>query len=372
MEYNIPKSTIRSFINVLNSMKLNLEAIKKETLKEQEKVKIDFLISDNKDKKVEQDDEIKFKLYNLVLNIVNKLEMTVDKLIVSYEQGNLEEYIPLFDVIIAGLGTQNDFVIMIILDVIKHNAKFNKDKYNESLEKIMASLISDYQIKGSDTLTKEENTRKFLEAYRKYLEKGYQIIAYLNGSVDSAKSIEKQVEFMQNSLESLPHSYDLYTKKATEKKEYVSNNTPVFTENNEVKYYYDSGKVLHFCDPKVFNEILIKSTARYSTNAIHDMLGKMIKEIDCLDKEVRNKLVGDTFSKLGTEYQEKWEYVCRCDSYCPRDILKNIYEYFYMIPGYLDGYGYTKEDIYNMMIIELIDTYNRFKEKSLKKERYDE
>ena len=194
MEYKIPKSTIRSFINVLKDMKMNLEAIRKETLKDKRKVEVDFLISENKDKKVEQDDKIKFQLYSLVLDIINRLEMTIDKLIVSYERGNLEEYIPLFDVIIAGLGTQNDFVIMIILDVIKHNAKFNKDKYNESLEKIMTSLVSDYQIKGSDTLTKEENTRKFLEAYRKYLEKGYQIIAYLNGSADSAKNIEKQVE----------------------------------------------------------------------------------------------------------------------------------------------------------------------------------
>lgn len=368
MEYKIPKSTIRSFVNVLKDMKMNLEAIRKETLKDKRKVEVDFLISENKDKKVEQDDKVKFQLYSLVLDIINRLEMTIDKLIVSYERGNLEEYIPLFDVIIAGLGTQNDFVIMIILDVIKHNAKFNKDKYNESLEKIMTSLVSDYQIKGSDTLTKEENTRKFLEAYRKYLEKGYQIIAYLNGSADSAKNIEKQVEFMQNSLESLPHSYDLYTKKTTEKKEYVPNNTPIFTENNEAKYYLDGGKVLHMCDPKEFNEILIKNS--YSTNARYSMVGKMIKEISgCEDKATREKLVGDTFGKLGLEYQEKWEYLCKNASYCPRDVLKDIYEYFYMIPGLDLGYGYSSQDIYNMMTMELIDVYNRLKGIGLKKEK---
>ena len=368
MEYKIPKSTIRSFINALKDMKINLEAIKKETLKDKKEVEVDFLISENKDKKREQDDRVKFQLYSLVLDIINRLEITIDKLIVSYTRGKLEEYIPLFDVIVAGLDTQNDFVIMILLDVIKHNAKFNKDKHNESLEKVMASLICDYQIKGNDPFTKKENKECFLEAYRKYLEKGYQVIAYLNGFTDKTKKQEKQVKFMQDSLESLPHSYELYIKKVSEKKEYVPNNTPIFTESNEVKYYLDGGKVLHMCDPKEFNDLLIKNG--YSTNARYSMVGKMIKEISCFeDKELKNKLVGDTFRKLGQEYQEKWEYVCEKAIYCPRDILKDIYDYFYMIPGVDLGYGYTNDDIYNMMIIELLDVYDRLKETSLKRDK---
>ena len=350
MEYNIPKSTIRSFINVLKDMKINLEAIKKETLKDKKEVEVDFLISENKDKKRERDDRIKFQLYSLVLDIINRLEITIDKLIVSYTRGKLEEYIPLFDVIVAGLDTQNDFVIMILLDVIKNNAKFNKDKHNESLEKVMASLVCDYQIKGDDPFTKKENKECFLEAYRKYLEKGYQI------------------KFMQDSLESLPHSYELYTKKVSGKKEYVPNSTSIFTESNEVKYYLDGGKVLHMCDPKEFNDLLIKNG--YSTNARYSMVGKMIKEISCFeDKELKNKLVGDTFRKLGQEYQEKWEYVCKKAIYCPRDILKDIYDYFYMIPGIDLGYSYTNDDIYNMMIIELLDVYDRLKETSLKRDK---
>ena len=257
---------------------------------------------------------------------------------------------------------------MILLDVIKHNAKFNKDKHNESLEKVMASLVCNYQIKGDDPFTKKENKKCFLEAYRKYLEKGYQVIAYLNGSIDKTKKQEKQVKFMQDSLESLPHSYELYIKKVSEKKEYVPNNSPIFTESNEVKYYLDGGKVLHMCDPKEFNDLLSKNG--YSTNARYSMVGKMIKEISCFeDKELKNKLVGDTFRKLGQEYQEKWEYVCKKAIYCPRDILKDIYDYFYMIPGVDLGYGYTNDDIYNMMIIELLDVYDRLKETSLKRDK---
>ena len=173
---------------------------------------------------------------------------------------------------------------------------------------------------------------------------------------------------MQDSLESLPHSYELYIKKVSEKKEYVPNNSPIFTESNEVKYYLDGGKVLHMCDPKEFNDLLIKNG--YSTNARYSMVGKMIKEISCFeDKELKNKLVGDTFRKLGQEYQEKWEYVCKKAIYCPRDILKDIYDYFYMIPGVYLGYGYTNDDIYNMMIIELLDVYDRLKETSLKRDK---
>ena len=232
----------------------------------------------------------------------------------------------------------------------------------------MASLVCNYQIKGDDPFTKKKNKECFLEAYRKYLEKGYQVIAYLNGFIDKTKKQEKQVKFMQDSLESLPHSYELYIKKVSEKKEYVPNNSPIFTESNEVKYYLDGGKVLHMCDPKEFNDLLIKNG--YSTNARYSMVGKMIKEISCFeDKELKNKLVGDTFRKLGQEYQEKWEYVCKKAIYCPRDILKDIYDYFYMIPGVDLGYGYTNDDIYNMMIIELLDVYDRLKETSLKRDK---
>ena len=99
MEYKIPKSTIISFINALKDMKINLEAIKKETLKDKKEVEVDFLISENKDKKREQDDRVKLQLYSLVLDIINRLEITIDKLIVSYTRGKLEEYIPVYQAV---------------------------------------------------------------------------------------------------------------------------------------------------------------------------------------------------------------------------------------------------------------------------------
>ena len=119
---------------------------------------------------------------NLVLKIIDKLELAIDKLISSYNQKEFKEYIPFFDVIVACLGTQNDFVAMIILDVIKSNARFSSNRYNETLEKKMASLIEGYQIKASSKDDKVKNTDEFIKAYNKYLQNGYQIIKYLRQS----------------------------------------------------------------------------------------------------------------------------------------------------------------------------------------------
>ena len=75
MEYKIPKSTIRSFIDVLKDTKRTLEIIKIETTKEKESVSTRFLISNQKIKSKEEEQEIKleFDLCNLVLKIIDKL-----------------------------------------------------------------------------------------------------------------------------------------------------------------------------------------------------------------------------------------------------------------------------------------------------------
>ena len=228
MEYKIPKSTIRSFIDVLKDTKRTLEIIKIETTKEKESVSTRFLISNQKIKSKEEEQEIKleFDLCNLVLKIIDKLELAIDKLISSYNQKEFKEYIPFFDVIVACLGTQNDFVAMIILDVIKSNARFSSNRYNETLEKKMASLIEGYQIKASSKDDKVKNTDEFIKAYNKYLQNGYQIIKYLTKDVDYSKELNKQVQFMQDSLENLPSSYALYTEINKKKNNYVTSNAP--------------------------------------------------------------------------------------------------------------------------------------------------
>ena len=58
MEYKIPKSTIRSFIDVLKDTKINLNAIKNNTNKEKEKISTQFLISDGALKNKEEEEEI--------------------------------------------------------------------------------------------------------------------------------------------------------------------------------------------------------------------------------------------------------------------------------------------------------------------------
>ena len=359
MEYKIPKSTIRSFIDVLRDTKINLNAIKNNTNKEKEKISTQFLISDGALKNKDEEEEIKckFDLCNLILNIITKLELTIDKLINSYNEGVIKEYIPLFDVIVASLKTENDFATMIILDVIKSNAKFNNKGFNGPLEEGMASLIEEYQIKGSDNKIKESNTKTFLDLYQKYLQNGYLVIRYLTGNNNNAKRIENQILYMKNSLEDLPSSYLLYTKKNNEKKELVLNNTPVFTENNEIKYYMDGGKVLHLCDPKEFYDLLIQNG--YSSKACYSMLKKMIKEIKYSDDEIKRFELVSKALKNDIESQKKWEYVWSKAQFCPRDLLKDIYNYFYMVSGIDDGYGYSNADILELMVMELDILYAR-------------
>ena len=308
MEYKIPKSTIRSFIDVLKDTKRTLEIIKIEKTKEKESVSTRFLISNQKIKSKEEEQEIKleFDLCNLVLKIIDKLELAIDKLISSYNQKEFKEYIPFFDVIVACLGTQNDFVAMIILDVIKSNARFSSNRYNETLEKKMASLIEGYQIKASSKDDKVKNTDEFIKVYNKYLQNGYQIIKYLTKDVDYSKELNKQVKFMQDSLDNLPSSYALYTEINKKKNNYVTSNAPVFTENNEVKYYMSSGKVLHLCEPKMFNDLLIKNG--YSDKARYTMLKKMIMDISMPSKEegviAKENLVADTLAKIDVKYKK--------------------------------------------------------------------
>ena len=371
MKYKIPKSTIRSFIDVLREIKRNLESINKDTLKEKENVSIDFLISDEALKSKDEEEKIKLKydLCNLVLEIIKKLQIAIDKLIRAYEQGELKEYIPFFDVIVACLGTQNEFVAMIILDVIKNNAKYNIDKNNAPLEIKMASLIEEYQIKGDgDELTKLQNTNEFLQTYAMYLANAHQVIKYLTGEPDDFKQLNRQVEFMKSSLNSLPTAYAAYLKTKQKKNEYVLSLTPVYTENNEVKYYMDNGKVLHLCDPKTFNELLIKQG--YSDNARYSMLKKMIKDIknSSTDEAVlnREKLVGDTLAMIGLEYFEKWKYVSQKKKYYSYDILEDFYKYFYMVPEIDEGYGFTSDDIIEFMKMELEIVYERMTGKTRK------
>lgn len=363
MEYKIPKSTIRSFIDVLKETKRTLEIIKVETTKEKESVSTRFLISDQNIKNKEEEQEIKleFDLCNLVLKIIDKLELTIDKLISSYNQKEFKEYIPFFDVIVACLGTQNDFVAMIILDVIKSNARFCSNRYNETLEKKMASLIEGYQIKANSKDDKVKNTDEFIKAYTKYLQNGYQVIKYLTNDRDYSKQMNKQVEFMKNSLSSLPTSYALYTEINKKKNEYVTSNASVFTENNEVKYYMNSGKVIHLCEPKMFNDLLIKND--YSDKARYTMLKKMIMDISMPSKEegvmARENLVADTLAKIDVKYKIKWSYIRQNEKYYSYDILKEFYKYFYMVSGIDDGYGYTNDDINEFMLMELDIVYAR-------------
>lgn len=375
MEYKIPKSTIRSFIDVLKDTKRTLEIIKIETTKEKESVSTRFLISNQKIKSKEEEQEIKleFDLCNLVLKIIDKLELAIDKLISSYNQKEFKEYIPFFDVIVACLGTQNCFVAMIILDVIKNNARFSRNRYNETLEKKMASLIEGYQIKASSKDDKVKNTDEFIKAYNKYLQNGYQIIKYLTKDVDYSKELNKQVQFMQDSLENLPSSYALYTEINKKKNNYVTSNAPVFTENNEVKYYMSSGKVIHLCEPKMFNDLLIKNG--YSDKARYTMLKKMIMDISMPSKEegviAKENLVADTLAKIDVKYKIKWSYIRQNEKYYSYDILKEFYKYFYMVSGIDEGYGYTNDDINEFMLMELDIVYARMNgpkmDKSLKR-----
>ena len=148
---------------------------------------------------------------------------------------------------------------------------------------------------------------------------------------------------------------------------------PVFTENNEVKYYMSSGKVLHLCEPKMFNDLLIKNG--YSDKARYTMLKKMIMDISMPSKEegviAKENLVADTLAKIDVKYKIKWSYIRQNEKYYSYDILKEFYKYFYMVSGIDEGYGYTNDDINEFMLMELDIVYARMNgpkmDKSLKR-----
>ena len=354
MEYKIPKSTIRGFIDVLKDMKLNLAKLEKITEKELQDIKVGYLA-----KKADDNTNYrkKFEECSLVIDIIGKLDNSVNKLIDNYGKEDFLEYVPFFDVIVASISAENEFFIMIILDIIKNNAKLLGDEFNKKLEINLACLLDGYQIKGNTLEEKEKNTKAFLEIYAEYLNNGYTVISFLNNNQMTFKDKQKQVDFMQTSLEKLPVVYELYAKKEKTKIEFVSSLTPVYTEMNEVKYYIDGGKVLHLCDPKEFNELLIKNG--YSDKARYDMLRKMIKEISGRPKEQSYSLIGDVLKKIKANYSLMWNYVSTVSQYLEYDILKDFYEYYYMVPGIDLGYGYTKEDILEMMAMELESVYER-------------
>ncbi len=354
MEYKIPKSTIRGFIDVLKDMKLNLAKLEKITKKELQDIKVGYLA-----KKADDNTNYrkKFEECSLVIDIIGKLDNSVNKLIDNYGKEDFLEYVPFFDVIVASISAENEFFIMIILDIIKNNAKLLGDEFNKKLEINLACLLDGYQIKGNTLEEKEKNTKAFLEIYAEYLNNGYTVISFLNNNQMTFKDKQKQVDFMQTSLEKLPVVYELYAKKEKTKIEFVSSLTPVYTEMNEVKYYIDGGKVLHLCDPKEFNELLIKNG--YSDKARYDMLRKMIKEISGRPKEQSYSLIGDVLKKIKANYSLMWNYVSTVSQYLEYDILKDFYEYYYMVPGIDLGYGYTKEDILEMMTMELESVYER-------------
>lgn len=354
MEYKIPKSTIRGFIDVLKDMKLNLAKLEKITEKELQDIKVGYLA-----KKADDNTNYrkKFEECSLVVDIIEKLDNSVNKLIDNYGKEDFLEYVPFFDVILASISAENEFFIMIILDIIKNNAKLLGDEFNKKLEINLACLLDGYQIKGNTLEEKEKNTKTFLKIYAEYLNNGYTVISFLNNNQVAFKDKQKQVDFMQTSLEKLPVDYELYAKKEKNKIEFVASLTPVYTEMNEVKYYIDGGKVMHLCDPKEFNELLIKNG--YSDKARYDMLRKMIKEISGRPKEQSYSLIGDVLKKIKANYSLMWNYVSTVSKYLEYDILKDFYEYYYMVPGIDLGYGYTKEDILEMMAMELESVYKR-------------
>lgn len=354
MEYKIPKSTIRGFIDVLKDMKLNLAKLEKITEKELQDIKVGYLA-----KKADDNTNYrkKFEECSLVIDIIGKLDNSINKLIDNYGKEDFLEYVPFFDVIVASISAENEFFIMIILDIIKNNAKLLGDEFNKKLEINLACLLDGYKIKGNTLEEKEKNTKAFLEIYAEYLNNGYTVISFLNNNQMTFKDKQKQVDFMQTSLEKLPVVYELYAKKEKTKIEFVSSLTPVYTEMNEVKYYIDGGKVMHLCDPKEFNELLIKNG--YSDKARYDMLRKMIKEISGRPKEQSYSLIGDVLKKIKANYSLMWNYVSTVSQYLEYDILKDFYEYYYMVPGIDLGYGYTKEDILEMMAMELESVYKR-------------
>lgn len=350
MEYKMPKTTVRAFIDLLKSLRRNLANLEVLLSSKLHEISYSFLGSPK-----DQDTTKYQELYETLSKQVKgtmELENSIEDLIHNLSSDE-KKYIDNFDAIMACVGTNNVFFMMLVIDILRNNVSLGtNDKYNIERERILVSCFEGY-------LLKEGARDLFLSNYQAYLKSGHDYLEFINGTRVDKKTIDKQLRVVEASTLELPQMYEIYIKSNDYKKEYVSNKTKAYTKENKVHEYIDGTGVKKVLDPQVFNELL--SSNGYSDMARYSLNRQMIKAIEMLPSEEIDKLVLGRVRSLDIETSKVLERLILKRQEYLEISLGSIYKYFLTIPGmdiiigssqYL-GYGYTKEDLDFFLLEEI-------------------
>ena len=357
MEYKIPKTTLRAFVDLLKSLGRNLANLEVLLSSKLQEISYSFLGA-SKDQGTSEYQR-NYELFSKRIKGTRELENSIEGLI--YNLSSLDKkYIDNFDAIMACVGTNNVFFTMLVIDILRNNVSLgNFDKYNMEREKILVSCFDGY-------LLKEGARNLFISNYKEYLKRGHDYLEFINGTRVDKKIIDKQLHVVEASILELPKMYEIYVKSNDYKKEYVSNKTKAYTKENKVHDYIKGSEIKRLCSPKEFKKILEREG--YGDSAINNMLLRMINAI--MISPLKNNLVRES---LDREYQEKWDYIIENkDNYLGID-LSYICELFYTVPG-IDilnnmgigyrGYGLEKEDIDELMRDAIDCVYNHLRKEN--------
>lgn len=370
MEYKIPKTTLRAFVDLLKSLERNLANLEVLLSGKLQEISYSFLGA-SKDQDTSEYQR-NYELFSKRIKGTRELENSIEGLIynLSSEDSEDKKYIDNFDAIMACVGTNNVFFTMLVIDILRNNVSLgNFDKYNMEREKILVSCFDGY-------LLKEGARDLFISSYKEYLKSGHDYLEFINGTRVDKKIIDKQLHVVEASTLELPKMYEIYVKSNDYKKEYVSNKTKAYTKENKVHDYIDGTGVKKVLDPKVFDELLISNG--YSDMARFSLNRQMIKAIEMLPSKEIDKLVLGRVKSLDIETSKKLEGLMEKENDGLEISLEAIYKYFLTISGmdiiigsreYL-GYGYSNDDLDFFLIEEIKSLEERYniRRTSIKKE----
>lgn len=139
MEYKIPKTTKRAFLDLLNNLKRNLDNLETILDNKLQDISYSFLgASRDVDTTEYQSD---YEIISRRIDGVLKLKLSITDLISNLTSED-KKYIDNFDAIIACVGTNNVFFTMLVIDILRNNVSLgNDDKYNIAKEKVLVSCL---------------------------------------------------------------------------------------------------------------------------------------------------------------------------------------------------------------------------------------
>ena len=145
MEYKIPKTTLRAFVDLLKSLGRNLANLEVLLSGKLQEISYSFLGA-SKDQDTSEYQR-NYELFSKRIKGTRELENSIEGLIYNLSSED-KKYIDNFDAIMACVGTNNVFFTMLVIDILRNNVSLgNFDKYNMEREKILVSCFDGYLLK---------------------------------------------------------------------------------------------------------------------------------------------------------------------------------------------------------------------------------